>query len=141
MSAFVGSVMGQIVRVWPVVLEGRAFVWVDELNGNVEFAVLHHHCRGLWFEADSFVLRNPAPLAPEVDPLHGTIERVGYSVRRIREVLLVVEVSDRHRWWVLYLKEGHSWVVAREFRVRLFETDSESEEELSEESSLEASEN
>ncbi len=133
--------MGQIVRVWPVVLEGRAFVWVDELNGIVEFAVLHHNCRGLWFEADSFLLRNPSPLAPEVDPLHGAIERVGFSVRRIREVLLAVEVSDQYRWWVLYLREGNSWVVAREFRVWLFEMDSESEEELSEENSLEASEN
>ena len=40
------------VNFYSVVLEGRAFVWVDELHGNVELAVLHHHCRGLWFEAD-----------------------------------------------------------------------------------------
>jgi hypothetical protein len=42
----VGSVMGQIVRFWPVFLEERAFVWVDELAGNVEFAVLHLFYRG-----------------------------------------------------------------------------------------------
>ncbi len=41
-----GSVMGQIVRFWPVFLEERAFVWVDELAGNVEFAVLHLFYRG-----------------------------------------------------------------------------------------------
>jgi hypothetical protein len=85
-------------------LEGRAFVWVDELNGNVEFAVLHHNWRGLWFEADSCLPRCPFPLVAEVDPLHRAIERIGYSVPRIREVLLAMEVSDQYRWWVLYLR-------------------------------------
>ncbi len=128
--------MGHIVQFWPVFQEERAYVWVDELAGNVEFVVLHLRYRGLWYEEDSFLLRNPSPLAAEVDPVHGIIVRIGYSVRRLREFLLAVEVSEHYRWWLVYVRENNLWVVAQVFQVQLFETNSVSEDESSDYATL-----
>ncbi len=50
------------------------------------------------------MLQNPFPLAAEVNPVHGIIERIGYSVRRRREILLAVEVSEHYRWWLMARK-------------------------------------
>jgi hypothetical protein len=84
MSAFLRPFWGQVDRVWPVSLDGRSYIWVDERDGRFEFAVLYHQYHGLWYVADSFLLRNPFPWAAEMNPVYGMIERVGYSVTQSR---------------------------------------------------------
>ncbi len=128
-------VWGRIDRVWPVMSDGRSFVWVDEIYGRFEFAVLYHQYHELWYVADSFLLRNPNPWAAEVNPAYGEIERVGYSTNGRRDLLLIVEGSEQYHWWLLYLRVDDGWVISREFQLELVGASEGSEEDLPEESS------
>ncbi len=133
-------VWGRIDRVWSVFVDGRPYMWVDEMDGRFEFAVLYHHYHGLWYVADSFLLRDPSPWPAEVDPSYGVIERVGYPVNRTRDLLLVVEESELTRWWLLYLRVDDGWILAREFLLQLAYSSDSSEGELSDESSVDSAE-
>ncbi len=133
-------VWGRIDRVWSVFVDGRPYIWLDEIDGRFEFAVLYHQYHGLWYVADSFLLRDPSPWPAEVDPAYGVIERVGYPVNRTRDLLLIVEESELNRWWLLYLCVDDGWILAHEFLLQLAYSSDSSEGELSEESSIDSAE-
>jgi hypothetical protein len=80
MSARLRPWKGRFCWVWPVMVDDRSFVWVEEEGSDgVGYAVLYHRYRGLWYRVESFVLRDPYPHPAEVEPLYGEIERVGYT--------------------------------------------------------------
>ncbi len=73
MSASLRHLLGRMVGVWPLVVDGVAFVWVEEVDHDVEYAILYHRIRGLWYVAEAYVLQDVLAVELMVQPVHGVM--------------------------------------------------------------------
>jgi hypothetical protein len=90
---------------WPVIVDGKAFVWIEEVDSDVECMILQPHVRGLWHAAKVFVLHGACQMESVVRSVYGEIEVVGRTPYN-HDPLLVVEEREMYRWWLLCICEN-----------------------------------
>ncbi len=79
--------------------------------------------------AEAYILQDASLIGLVVQPVHGEIEMIGLSIYHEQGSLLVVEETELYRGWLLYVREDNTWVLAREFQVRFFESSEDSVED------------